>query len=171
MNNVEDGHIADRDLQYVDLDEETFAKFRLMPGDILFNRTNSLDLVGKTGLFRVEEPFVFASYLVRVTVDRAAVAPDYLNYYLNSPGTQHRLKMLASRGVSQSNINATKLKGFAVLLPPVAEQHRIGAQMATLEAKIRGEENRRAALDQLFRTLLNDLMTARTRVNNLEVGA
>jgi type I restriction enzyme S subunit len=171
MSNLEDGHVTARDLQYVDLDERTFGKFSLHAGDVLFNRTNSIDLVGKTAIFGAITPFVFASYLIRLVADKARLAPDYLNSYLNIQATQARLKMLASRGVSQSNISATKLRGFLVPLPSVAEQLHIADQLCQVETALSKEESKESALAQLFRTLLNDLMTAKIRVNDLEVGA
>jgi type I restriction enzyme, S subunit len=117
MNNLEDGRVDTTDLQFVELDTETLQAYRLNKGDILFNRTNSYDLVGKTSLFDLEGNFVFASYLVRVLVDREQLSPAYLNGYLNWNMAQQRLKMLATRGVSQSNINATKLRDFQIPLP------------------------------------------------------
>jgi type I restriction enzyme S subunit len=112
MNNLIEGYIDTSDLQYVNLDVQQLERFRLQIGDILFNRTNSFELVGKASLFTPEGDFVFASYLIRVTTDKKRLKPEFLNYYLNWNETQRRLKMLATRGVSQSNISATKLRVF-----------------------------------------------------------
>ena len=168
MSNLIDGRVNTSDLQYVDLDEASFNKFRLNGGDILFNRTNSFELVGKTALFCVCDDFVFASYLIRVVPDTAMLVPEYLNYYLNWDTSQTRLKTLASRGVSQSNINATKLKGFSIPLPPLPTQQKIASILSTVDQKIEAEENKKKALDELFRSLLHNLMTGKIRVNHLE---
>jgi len=164
MNNLSDGKIDISSLQFVDLSEADFQKFRLHKGDLLFNRTNSFELVGKTALFDLDGDFVFASYLIRVITDSTRCLPAFLNYYLNWETTHIRLKTLASRGVSQSNINATKLRGFAVPLPPLPEQFKIARILSTVDAKIAAEEARRAALDVLFHTLLHHLMTGKVRV-------
>ncbi|MGP8320415.1 MAG: restriction endonuclease subunit S [Methanosarcinaceae archaeon] len=169
MSNLIDGRVNTSDLQYVDLDEDSFSKFRLNGGDILFNRTNSFELVGKTALFCVCDDFVFASYLIRVVPDTVMLVPEYLNYYLNWDTSQIRLKTLSSRGVSQSNINATKLKGFSIPLPPLPLQQKIAFILSTVDKKIETEENKKKALDELFRSLLHNLMTAKIRVNHLEV--
>ena len=169
MSNLIDGRVNTSDLQYVDLDEASFNKFRLNGGDILFNRTNSFELVGKTALFCVCDDFVFASYLIRVVPDTAMLVPEYLNYYLNWDTSQTRLKTLASRGVSQSNINATKLKGFSIPLPPRPLQQKIAGILSTVDKKIEAEENKKIAFDELFKSLLHNLMTGKIRVNNLEV--
>jgi type I restriction enzyme S subunit len=170
MNNLIEGYIDTSDLQYVNLDVQQLERFRLQIGDILFNRTNSFELVGKASLFTPEGDFVFASYLIRVTTDKKRLKPEFLNYYLNWNETQRRLKMLATRGVSQSNISATKLRGFAISLPPVSEQYQIGHILNTVDNKIEVEETRKSTLQSLFQTILHLLMTGRVRVKDLEVN-
>ncbi len=173
MNNLQNGRVVIEDvqggLQYVDLDAATFAKFRLLRDDVLFNRTNSFELVGKTALFDLDGDFVFASYLVRLRLDSTKLDPQFANYHLNKSSTQARLKFLASRGVSQSNINATKLKSFVVPVPPLSEQREIAAMLGAVDAQIAALEARRAALQALFTSLLEHLMTGRLRVP-LECG-
>ncbi len=167
MNNLANGGIDTTDLQYIELDSETLRDFRLRTGDLLFNRTNSYDLVGKTGLFDTEGDFVFASYLVRVALDTVAINPAYLNEYLNWPTTQRRLKMLASRGVSQSNINASKLRGFATPLPDLQEQEEIANVLRSCDAKIAALVRESARLEELFRATLEELMTGWVRATAL----
>ena len=164
MNNLKDGHIDASDLKYVDLNEDDFEKFCMRKRDILFNRTNSYELVGKTAIFDIEGDFVFASYLIRVVPDAAHLLPEYLNYCLNWDDTQRRLKMLATRGVSQSNISATKLKRFALGLPSLAEQEEIVRMLSMVDRKIEAEQQRKAALQALFKSMLHQLMTGRVRV-------
>lgn len=168
MNNLIDGRVDTSDLQYVDLNDDEFRKFQLKEGDILFNRTNSHELVGKTALFRSGNECIFASYLVRVVPDRAHILPGYMNYCLNWNTTQTRLRMLASRGVSQSNISASKLRSFRIPVPALPVQERIIDTLGCVDGKIMGEEDRKKALEELFKTLLHNLMTAKMRVNDLE---
>ena len=164
MNNIQDGRIVAYPLQYVNLNEEEFAKFRLEKQDILFNRTNSFELVGKTALFELEGDYVFASYLIRLRVFTKYVEPRFLNYLLNWEKTQNRLKRLASRAVSQANISASKLQGFKIPLPPLSEQQQIARILRAVDRRIEAEENRKQALDDLFRSLLHNLMTAKIRL-------
>jgi len=98
------------------------------------------------------------------------LTPWFLNYYFNWDETQRRLKLLASRGVSQSNISATKLKGFVIPLPPLPEQHQIAHILTTVDNKIEAEQQRKSALQTLFQTMLHLLMTGRVRVKDLEVN-
>jgi len=167
MNNLTAGRLDTTDLQFVDLDPATFARYRLNRGDLLFNRTNSLELVGKTAMFDEDDPFTFASYLVRVVVDPNSVVPAYLSFYMNDQRTQARLKLLASRGVSQSNINATKLRGLVVPVPPLAEQSEIVRVLDTIDNKFATAERRCQSLLLLFQSLLHNLMTGQVRVHGL----
>ena len=149
MNCQDRGRVVFRDLQYVNLDPKTLADYRLEDGDLLFNRTNSYELVGRTALFRGEREAVFASYLVRLKVDKQQIDPDFLTYYLNWSATQRRLKGFASRGVSQSNISASKLRGLDVRLPPIPEQRAIGAMLSKIQDAIDVQTSLVATLKEL----------------------
>lgn len=135
MMNYDNGEIVANDLKYVDLDEKTFGEFRLERSDILFNRTNSADLVGKVGIFSLEGDFVFASYLVRLRADTDKVLPEYLNAYLNSELGQSRLLAYATPGVSQTNISAGNLKKVLIPIPPIDEQIQIVRQISAISSK------------------------------------
>jgi type I restriction enzyme, S subunit len=170
MNCQISGRVVFNDLQFVDLDRRAFDKFCLKDGDLLFNRTNSYELVGRMAVYHSNRETVFASYLIRLRLDRDQANSDFVNYYFFMDSAQSRLKTLASRGVSQSNINASKLKQFQVPFPEtVDEQKRIAAIFRTLDKKIGVHERKRDTLNELFRTTLNQLMTARIRVNNLKI--
>jgi type I restriction enzyme S subunit len=169
MNCQVNGQVVFRNLQFVDLDDKTFAAFRVNDGDLLFNRTNSYELVGRTAVFRHTRDAVFASYLIRLTLDPRKFQPEFLNYYINQPHVQAALKALASRGVSQANISASKLKEFRVPKPHLAEQHDIAALLQTIDRKITVHERKRATLQELFKTLLHQLMTGQIRVDNLDI--
>jgi restriction endonuclease S subunit len=99
---------------FVTVSPEEFDAYRLHPDDILFNRTNSIELVGRVAFNELDEDVVFASYLIRLTADRDAVLPRYLFEYLASRPGQRRIRRFISRGVSQANINATNLKSIAM---------------------------------------------------------
>jgi len=167
MNCLVEGRVNDSNLQFVDLTKTDFENFRLNKGDILFNRTNSSDLVGKTGLFNLEGNFVFASYLIRIAVDKNRLSPEFINYYINMNSTQTRLRMLASRGVSQSNINATKLKGFLIPLPQIPEQQAIAIILNACDSKIIALDHEARLLEELFRAMLEELMRGRLQVRAL----
>ena len=169
MTNQVDGQIVDRNLQYVEIGDADFAKFKVERGDILFNRTNSLDLVGRTAIFDIAGGFVFASYLIRLRTDERQLNPFFLNCYFNTDEVQARLKSIATRAVSQSNISATRLKGFPFPKPSLDEQEEIVAHAKALDRKLAVHRGKLEQLQDLFRTLLHELMTAKIRVHELEL--
>jgi type I restriction enzyme S subunit len=171
MNCQEGGKVHYRNLQFVDLDDATFDTFRLRPGDLLFNRTNSIELVGRMALVEEARDAVFASYLVRVSLDDTQCLPAYLNHFMNWPTTQEEIKKYASRAVGQANINASKLRTIRIPLPTLGEQLEIVAIIDAIDRKIDLHRRKRAVLDELFTTLLHKLMTGEIRVDQLDLTA
>ena len=170
MNCQEDGKVHYRHLQFVDLDSESYDAFRLRPGDLLFNRTNSIALVGRMAIIEDDTPAVFASYLVRLVVDVDRCIPEFVNYFMNWPRTQGEIKKLASRAVGQANINASKLRTVLFPLPAIDEQHNIIAILDAIDRKIDLHRRKRAVLDELFKALLHKLVTGEIRVGDLELN-
>ncbi|MDP7152038.1 MAG: restriction endonuclease subunit S [Paracoccaceae bacterium] len=122
MMNMEDGRVVENDLKYIDLSASEFEKYRLYDGDILFNRTNSYDLVGRTGVYHLGAEHVFASYLVRLQTIREKLDPEYLCAFLNAPIGRRQVMSFATRGVSQTNVNASNLTRILLPLPPISFQ-------------------------------------------------
>ena len=103
--------------------KDDINKYALMKNDLLFNRTNSSEWVGKTAIFKSEKTAIYAGYLIRIRCIH--VCPDYINYVLNS--TYHRdwCNQVKTDAVNQSNINAQKLSKHLIPIPPYEEQLRI----------------------------------------------
>lgn len=167
MNCQQDGRVVFRDLQYVTLDPAVLKAFLLRDGDLLFNRTNSFELVGRTALFGGDYECVFASYLIRLQVVEGALSPSYLNHYLNLESVQRSIKSLATKGVSQSNISASRLKRFPVPKPPLREQDEIAKIIDSLCGRLEVAQQRAAALRHLFDSSLHQFMTGQLRVTPL----
>jgi type I restriction enzyme S subunit len=128
MKDIQNGKVCITDLPKVNITSSERAAHLLHRGDILINRTNSRDLVGKTGIVDSDIDAVFASYLVRLRTRPEYVDSSYLTYWLNSPSAQGTIKRIATPAVSQSNINPTELQRFCVVpLPSLLEQQHITA--------------------------------------------
>lgn len=132
MGNIQEGALDWTDLVYTS-DPEEIKKYKLVKGDVLFNRTNSPELVGKTAIYQGEQEAIYAGYLIRVKCSEKLI-PEYLNYCLGSPMGREYCWQVKSDGVSQSNINAKKLAAFEFLLPPIEEQTEIVRRVASLFA-------------------------------------
>lgn len=124
MGNLQDGHIDWSDLVYTSNPEE-INEYRLESGDVLFNRTNSPELVGKTASYVEERDAIFAGYLIRVNQFKNLIDHRYLTYFLNSKIALDYGSFVKTDGVNQSNINGRKLSGYPFPYCSVQEQQRI----------------------------------------------
>lgn len=122
MGNITyDGHLDLKDLKYIDIPDSEIDKCIVKKGDVLFNRTNSKELVGKTCVFDLDEPMVIAGYIIRVRVNEK-VLPEYLSVVLNSQYGKQTLADMCKAIVGQANINAQELQNIQILIPPIELQ-------------------------------------------------
>lgn len=157
MGNLQNGEIDWSNLAYTS-DEEDIKKYLLKSGDVLFNRTNSPELVGKTSIYRGEMPAIYAGYLIKLDYEKNIVVGDYLNYYLNSSKAKEYYMQVKTDGVSQSNINAKKIGEFEIPLPTITEQHEIVRLIDDLLARERAAqqatEQALASIDLMKKSIL-----------------
>jgi type I restriction enzyme S subunit len=129
MGNIQEGRFDFDKLKYLPKAHDEFPELLLARGDLLFNRTNSAELVGKTAVFKdTPRPCSFASYLIRVRFGSKCV-PDIVSYFINSVFGRRWIADVVSQQVGQANVNGTKLQLLPVPLPPLAEQTRIVAEV------------------------------------------
>ena len=133
MGNLQNGRIVLDKLVYT-TDPKEIEKYPLEYNDLLFNRTNSKELVGKVAIYKNEIPAIYAGYLVRL--HPILIDSDYLNYVMQSQYYWIYCQNVRSDAIGQSNINAEKLKRFVFPLPPLQEQRRIVAIISRIMVKI-----------------------------------
>jgi type I restriction enzyme S subunit len=155
MGNVTtDGSLDLEKLKTVELRDSELAKQRLQVGDVLFNRTNSRELVGKTGVWDGRFEAVPASYFIRVRFRPNAEHPQHFTTFMNLSSMKRRLAEMARGAVGQANINSKELKSIEFPVPPVKLQGEFAARVA----EIRGMEVQQLLshqrLDALFQSLL-----------------
>ena len=135
MNNITyEGVFVLGDLKRIDLKESDIGKHTVRRGDLLFNRTNSPELVGKTAVWDSDETFAFAGYLIRVRFDESKACPKYVSAFLNSIYGKRMLFAAAKPSINMSNISATGLLRLKVPLPPLSVQKRISAILDQADA-------------------------------------
>lgn len=124
MNNITYSGYLDLDnLKYIDIEDEELEKCIVHKGDVLFNRTNSAELIGKTCVFNLNKPMIIAGYIIRIRLINE-VLPIYLSMFLNSDYGKILLRGMAKGAVNQANINAQELKSIKIAKPPIELQNQ-----------------------------------------------
>ena len=170
MNNIQRGEFDLADMKYAPAD--AVERFRLQRNDVLFNRTNSWEHVGKAAIWRQDEPGpAFASYLVRLHCGDALL-PEFLHLWLNWAPVQRAIRQFATPGVQQVNINPTNLRRALIAVPDtMEEQQAIIDRLNGVAAAIEDHRRERAKLSSLREGLRDDLLTGRKPVVVLREAA
>ncbi len=165
MGNIEDGKVTYKNLAYVDISDEERTDYRVQEDDLLFNRTNSLDHVGKLGIVTNPKPAVFASYLVRFQLKKTLAHPAFVAYFFNTHESRNRLKRLATPGVCQHNINQSELKKhFVIPLPSFPKQKKIAEILSTWDEAIDQTRGPIDAKKRRKKALMQQLLTGKKRL-------
>ncbi len=159
MGNIQDGKLNITDLKYLELTQIEIEKLKLKYGDILVNRTNSAELVGKCAVFDLEDDFVYASYIIRLRLNPELADPYLVARYINSPAGRAYMFAERKQMTGQANINSKKLRALPISLPSLTDQRRIVAYLDDLQAKVdavkRLQVETQAELDALLPSVLD----------------
>lgn len=146
MNNITySGELDLSDLKHIDLRDDEKEKYLARKGDLLFNRTNSKELVGKSTVYDLDEPMAIAGYLIRVRTNSKAL-PEYISGYLNSDHGKKTLRHMCKSIVGMANINARELQNIKIMIPPIGLQEQF---RTTLERTKRLKQKMLVQSDQL----------------------
>ena len=154
MNNLTaDGHLDLKDLKYIDISEDEIEKCVVRKGDVLFNRTNSIELVGKTAVFDLTEEMVIAGYIIRVRLTKEML-PVVFSQYMNLEPLKVILRGMAKGAVNQANINAQELQSIKVYIPDMKLQNQFADFVQQID---KSKDSVQKALDEaqlLFDSLM-----------------
>jgi type I restriction enzyme S subunit len=164
MGNLREGRVSWDDLVFTNNAAE-ITRYRLEPNDVLFNRTNNMELFGKAAIYKGDRPAIFAGYLIRVRVNAQKADPRFLNFILNTAATKQHGRSVASIAIGQVNINAKKLKAYPIPLPPTRdEQTAIADAITDAESLLEQLDTLIATKRDLKRAAIQQLLTGRTRL-------
>ena len=136
MNNLTDnGYLDLSNLKYIDIPDEDVDKCLVKDGDILFNRTNSREKVGKTALYDREDNMVIAGYIIRVRANRNRLNPVFAVRYMNMPELKNHLRKICRGAVNQANINSKEMAAIPFLVPPIELQNQFATKIKKIEAQ------------------------------------
>jgi len=152
MGNIQDGKLDFENLKYLSKTWSQLDKFILKDGDVLFNRTNSAELVGKTAVYKNYHPSaLFASYLIRIKINKSIYLPELLSFFINSFYGRKYIISIVSQQAGQANVNGTKLSLMPIPLPPLLEQQKLVEEI----------EQRFSTVDELERVADQSLKQAK----------
>ena len=152
------------------VDKNIDKNYLLKEGDLLFVRSSlKREGVGWTSLFKpTNEPVTFCGFIIRARIINKDIYPEYITNYLRTEIARDNL-ISSSGKVAITNINQGMLGEIKIPLPPLPTQQKIASILSAIDAKIEAEENKKQALEELFKSLLHNLMNAKIRVNHLEI--
>ncbi len=150
-----DGAVVDlATLKRVGISPSESQPFELAEGDIVINRVNSLEYLGKCALIpKLAEPTVFESNMMRLRVDTSVIHPRFLTQVLQTPELRSQILGRAKRAVNQASINQQDVGSFRVPLPPLSMQREFVARVAAIERLAAAAKRSAIALDSLFVSL------------------
>ncbi|OAA93552.1 restriction endonuclease subunit S [Clostridium coskatii] len=164
MYNIFEGSIVLKDLVRIMLTEEELNIYKLIKGDLLLNRVNSRELVGKTAVIdEYTEDMIYESKNIRIRLMEKSILPIYLNYYLQSDGVRNIFSGDAKKTCGQASINQQQIRNLVVELPPLSEQKRIVEKVDSLmalcdELEKRIEESKKYSEKLMEALLKNEFM-------------
>ncbi len=158
MGNIQNGKLDLSGMKYMHPSQQELKKLTLQKGDILVNRTNSAELVGKCAVFDLDGDYLFASYIIRLRLDPQKANPYLVAEYINSP--LGRAYMFAERKqmTGQANVNSQKLRALPIKLPLLDEQRRIVAYLDSVQARLASVRELQSATGDELSALLPSVL-------------
>ncbi len=168
--NVQDGYLDLSEIKYITIRESEIKRYSLKSEDVLLTEGGDSDKLGRGFIWRGQIPkCIHQNHIFAVRANKDYLIPEYRVYLIQSNYGKAYFLSVAHRTTHLACINSTKLKAFPTLIPDINTQKRIAESLSAVDKKIEAEENKKKALDALFKTLLHDLMTGKLRVKDLVI--
>lgn len=167
--NVQDGHLDLGELKTIQVRRDELDRFLLRDGDVVLTEGGDLDKLGRGFIWREEVAnCVHQNHIFAVRPDRMLLDPEFLAYLVQSPYGKAYFLTVAHKTTNLASINSTKLKGFPVPLPSLSEQRDVAAALKGIDGSLRVGQDKSAALQEVFSVTLNDLITGRLAVSEVD---
>lgn len=168
--NVQDGYLDLSEVRTIAIRTSELQRFALQDGDVVLTEGGDFDKLGRGFIWHGQiENCVHQNHVFAVRPDTARITSEFFAYQSQSPYGKSYFLSVAHKTTNLACINTTKLKAFPVLLPQQDEQKDIVGACSRVDEKIRNARSKKSRLQDLFSILLHELMTAKTRVHNLEL--
>ena len=156
MNNITyDGRLNLTDTKRIDIPDKDLEKCVVRRGDVLFNRTNSRELVGKTCVYNFDTPMVIAGYIIRVRLNERML-PEYLSTTLNTDNYKKLLRLICKAAIGQANINAQEFQDIRILIPPIELQEKFLSLLKAADKSKFALQQTIDRLDATYKAILRD---------------
>ena len=167
ITNLVNGKIDFSKCRFISEEEHNFLINRCKPekDDVLLSKVGTLGLTAK---ICEKDNFSIFVQLALIKPKKEIINSDFLTYMLNSISIQNQIEIKSSQS-TMKYIGVEKISQLQIPLPPLPVQQKIASILSAIDAKIEAEENKKKSLEKLFKTLLHNLMTAKIRVNHLEI--
>lgn len=168
--NVQDGYLDLTEMKTITIRKDEEARYTLREGDVVLTEGGDFDKLGRGFIWHGQvDRCVHQNHVFSVRPDTKRISSEFFAYQSQSPYGKAYFLSVAHKTTNLACINTTKLKAFPVLLPSKEQQKDIVAACQSMDGKIASARAKRSALQDLFRALLNELMTAKTRVHELNL--
>ena len=168
--NVQDGHLDLAEMKKIRISRDELDGYRLQKDDVVLTEGGDFDKLGRGFIWEGQiDPCIHQNHIFAVRVNLDRLWPRYFAYLAQSPYGKEYFLTVAHKTTNLACINTTKLRAFPALRPELDEQKEIAAILQTIDKKISVHERKRAALSDLFQTMLHQLMTAQIRVDKLDI--
>ena len=156
MNNITyEGELDLTNTKSIDISDEELPKCSVQKGDILFNRTNSIELCGKTCLYKLDETMVIAGYIIRVRVNEK-LNPQYVSTFFNTKSIKKLLREMAKGAVNQANINAQEMQSIQIPIPPIELQNDFAAFVQQIDKSKFAVQQSLEKAETLYKSLMQE---------------